>query len=300
MSVDLLIVTDALMKQQDAVHGHPDLLQYQAQFSSRSRCWFECDAKNSLAWYAMLTDCSPATLLAAAKSLLPAGTRQVWVASPYHAQMMRDSVRVLPEGELAWREQDAVRLCDILNPLLLDDQMQLVNIGAALVLACREPLDAFPEGFAAIAGHLLPDHHYEGEDGGRLNRLLSEIQMLLFQHPSIERHDNQQPDSNGIWLWGSGEWPQVSETTPIAVATRNPFLQSIVDGRGARLMISETAQLQTLLQSGARLPTSVVLAGDGYALLLKKRWFPAFGKFSWQPKSVKHESDLITLLHNVI
>jgi len=301
VSIDLLIVTDALLKHQDGFQCHPDVLLWQQQFSGRRRQWYRCAGENPLGWYAALNHAPPAALLAAAASIsLPAGTKQVWVASPYHAQLMRDSVRVLPEGQLAWTADDAVRLCDILNPLLSEEQMQLINVGAALLLTCRQPLHAYPESFAAIAGHLLPDRHHDGEDGGRLNRLLSELQMLLFQYPSIERHERHEPDINGLWLWGASDWPQVCEPKQLPVATRNPFLQSIVEGRDAGLMISDSAQLDLLLQSGSDLPATLVLAGEGYALLLKKSWLPKFGKFNWQPKSVQEESTLFTTLQLLI
>jgi len=301
VSVDILIVTDALLKHQDGVQCHPDVLLWQKQFSGRRRQWYACAGKNPLAWYAALGQVTPAALLAAeAGASLPAGTRQVWVASPYHAQLMRDSVRVLPEGQLAWTADDAVRLCAIINPLLGEEQMQLMHVGAALLLACREPLAAYPDSFAAIAGHLLPDRHHDGEDGGRLDRLLSELQMLLFQHPSEERHERQEPDINGLWLWGASDWPQAIEPQHLHVATRNPFLQSIVEGKDAALMISDAAQLDLLLQSGSDLPATLVLAGEGYALVLKKSWLPGFGRPDWQPKSVSDETALLTTLQSLL
>lgn len=222
------------------------------------------------------------------------------MASPYHAQLMRDSLRVLPEGQLVWTADDAVRVCDILNPLLVEEQMQLMHIGAALLLACKQPLDVYPESFAAIAGHLLPDRHHAGEDGGRLNRLLSEIQMLLFQHPSVERRERHEPDVNGIWLWGAADWPQEFTSHHLPVATRNPFLQAIAEARDTELMISDPAQLEVLLQSGSPLPKTLVLTGDGHAVLLKKTWLPKLGKLSWKPKAVKEEPALITMLQSLL
>ncbi|KON48191.1 threonine synthase [Mariprofundus ferrooxydans] len=300
MSIDLLIITDALLQHQDGLQCHPDVLLWQQQLAGRRCSWYECAAKNPLGWYSALTECAPAALLAAASSSIPVGTRQVWVASPYHAQLMRDAVHVLPEGQLAWTADDAVRLCAVLNPLLAEEQMQLLNVGAALLLTCKKALDAYPHSFAAIAGHMLPDRHHDGEDGGRLDRLLSELQMLLFQHPSMERHERQESDINGIWLWGSAEWPQLDELASrhIPVATRNPFLQAIADGRSARMIISDSARLDELLQTGSALPEMVILAGDGYAAVMKKSWLPGWGKPDWQPKSVKAEPALLSMLQS--
>jgi len=301
VAIDVLIITDALFQHQDGLQCHPDVLLWQQQLAGRRCSWYECAAKNPLAWYSALTECAPAALLGeAASSSIPVGTRQIWVASPYHAQLMRDAVHVLPEGQLTWTADDAVRLCKVLNPLLAEEQMHLLHVGAALMLTCNKVLDAYPPAFASIAGHLLPAHHHDGEDGGRLDRLLSELQMLLFQHPSIERHERQESDINGIWLWGAAEWPQRDELAPrhIPVATRNPFLQAIVDGRSARLMISDSARLDELLQSGSDLPATLVLAGDGYAAVMKKSWLPGWGKLGWQPKSVKAEPALLSMLQS--
>jgi len=123
--------------------------------------------------------------------------------------------------------------------------------------------------------------------------------MFLFQHPSEERRNRGEPEVNGIWLWGAAEWPRVHKNR-IAVATRNPFLQSIVDGRNAKLMITEADRLGDLMSQGAPLPKRVVLAGEGYAVILSKSLLLKFGKTLWKPKSTKPESELLSLLHTLI
>lgn len=281
MATDLLIVTDALLKERDGVRCHPALLPWQEKFAGRRRQWFSCSNKNPLSWYAAILDVPPSQLLAGCTTAIAPEARQCWVASPYHAQLMRDAVRVLPEGQLLWSAEDAGRIAAVLNPLLAEEHMQLLAIGAALLLTCRDPLDAWPVGFGAISGDQLPNSPIEGEDGGRLDRLLSEFQMLLFQHPSIERHARNEPDINGIWLWGGSSLPQTAAHRPLPVATRNPFLQSVVDGRHAKLMISEAALLDQLLQPGAAMPANLLLAGDNRAVLLTKSWWPSFGKAAW-------------------
>jgi len=73
-------------------------------------------------------------------------------------------------------------LCGQLNPLLSEEGMSLHQTGAALLFACRDALNANPVSFASISGKGMPNRHHEGADGGRLNRLMSEIQMVLHQH----------------------------------------------------------------------------------------------------------------------
>lgn len=300
MSASTLIVSQALIRNQDGVTLHPDLFLWHKQLSACKQQWFESVDRNPLAWYAALTGFSSSAVLGAACKDVPLSTSQCWLASPYHAQLMRDTVRIYPEGLLPWSEEDAKYLCEVLNPLLSEEVMQLHAVGAALLLTCRDGLDAFPKPFGSLSGKTLPNQHHDGEDGGRLNRLLSEIQMLLFQHPSVARHDRGDPDVNGLWLSAPLDWPVETDMHPISVATRNPVLQSLVHGRDARFMISEAERLSELIKADSPLPKRIILSGEGNAVLLTRSLLPKFGKTSWTPKSVKAEDELITLLQDVV
>jgi hypothetical protein len=298
LNVSTLIVTQALVQHQDGVSLHPDLLLWEKQLSSYKQQWFDCADKNPLGWYAALCETSPTALLAE-KCAVPADTSQCWIASPYHAQVQRGSVSVFPEGLFPWSPEDATYLCELLNPLLAEEGMLLLVADSALLLACQEPINAYPAGFGAVSGKALPDRHHEGEDGGRLNRLLSEIQMLLFQHPSVARHDRGELDVNGIWLWAPLDWPGASEAKQFSVATRNPALQSLTDGRDAKLIISEVERLAELIQQQGVLPKKIVLAGEGYAVLLTKSLLPRLGKIGWVPKSAGSEAELLARMQSL-
>ncbi len=306
MSVSTLIISQALVKHQDGVSLHPDLFVWEKQFSAYKQSWFDCANKNPLAWYAALCEISPSALLAEKCSALPDEMQQCWVVSPYHAELHRTTVRVYPEGLFPWTLEDATYLCETLNPLLAEEGMQLFCIGAAIMLTCRDCVEAYPLSFGEISGQMLPDNHHAGEDGGRLNRLLSEIQMLLFQHPSVERHDRGEVDVNGLWLWAPIDLSDPAmidvdsshDKQQIAVATRNPVLRSIAEGRDATVMITEAERLHELVQADAPLPKAILLAGEGHAVWLRKSIFPRFGKLKWLPKSLKQESDLLSSLRS--
>jgi len=312
MTVSTLIVSQALIEHQDGVSLHPDLFLWEKALSKYHQTWFQCSNKNPLAWYSALSGCSASTLLVEKCSAIPEHTRQCWVVSPYHAQLARHMVRIHPEGLFAWSVEDAKILCDRLNPLIAEDGMTIIAVEAALLLCCRDPMQAYPQGFAAISGKMLPDRHHEGEDGGRLNRLLSEVQMVLFQHPSAARQERGEVDVSGIWLWDPVDMqidmkadlktdPKIacdaSANKQFAVATRNPILQSIVEPRGADLIITEPERMHELLQLDVALPNTIVLAGEGHAVLLKRSILPSFTKGKWKPKlkanSMKFESTLL-------
>jgi len=292
-----MLICDGLSQSGSELILRSVMLSWQEEINRRKGIWFSCPDKTPLEWYSAIVGQPSSALLAAQCSDIPADTKQCWVASPYHARAGHNSVRVTPEGQFPWMAEDANQLCEILNPLLTDEGMQLMAVGAALLLTCREPLKACPSGFGEISGKILPDRCIEGRDGGRLSRLLSEIQMFLFQHPLSEHRDRGAPEVNGVWLWGAAKWPIETGSRQIAVATRNPFLQSIVDGRDAKLMISEADRLGDLMKEGAPLPKRVVLAGEGYAVILSKSLLSRFRKASWKPKSTKPESELVSLLH---
>ena len=292
----MLIVTQALVPHQDGVTLHPDLFLWQQQLHARKQLWFHADDRTPSEWYAAVLDSDATTLLANQIDQLPAGTQQCWSVTPYHGQLMRDSIRVYPEGLFPWSCEDAAWLCDTLNPLLAEEGMALLHLGAALLLSCRDPLDAHPDSFAAISGKMLPNRHHEGADGGRLNRLMAEVQMVLHQQQPESRRQPETVEVSGIWLSNPVAWPQSTLEKRVTVATRNPQLASLVDARDARLVISEAERFAELVQEDAPLADQILLTGEGHALLLKRSLLPAFGKVSWTPKRVKDEAELISLL----
>lgn len=299
----LLIVTDGLIPSEATSDSglclHPALTSWERQFRGRSQQWFSCGDRTPLDWYAAAAGTTPATLLAERYGEFPEGTRQCWVASPFHTQLGRDRVHVLAEVEFPWCEEDAEWLCALLNPLLQQQGMRLLPVGAAMLLTCEQALDAHPASFAAIAGHLLPDRHPGGVDGGRLARLLAEIQMLLFQHPAAHRRARGDVDVNGVWFWGATDVADTTRPRHIATRTCNPVLRSLTREHDAHLIISEAGRLQALFGEDEGLPSQILLAGHGHAVRLMKPIWPKFGKCTWRPVSVDSEGSLLALLREM-
>jgi len=293
-----MLISDGLNRSGSEPAPHPALFSWQKAINGRKRTWFSCPDKTPLEWYAAMVDAPPAALLAAQCGGIPADAKQCWIASPYSGRLGRDQVRVMPEGSIPWFEEDAAWLCDELNPLLEGEGMNLLHAGAALLLACCEPIHARPQSFAMIAGKTLPNHHPEGEDGGRLMRLISEIQMVL--HGKAAAHRAGQPDIHGLWLWGQSPWPvSVTKGMP-AVATRNPFLQAVTEGKDAKVIITEVERMGELVNQEISLPKMIVLAGEGRAVLLAKSLLPVFAKPRWTPKSEQKEAVLLSVLRKTM
>jgi len=292
-----LLISDGLIRAGSELSLHPVLLSWQEEMIKRKRAWFSCSDKTPLEWYAAIADAPSAVLLAASCNSIQSDIKQCWVASPYSSQLGRDTVRVMPEGLVPWCEEDARWLCDVLNPLLREEGMRLLRVGAALLLACCDPMDAQPMSFARISGKTLPNRHPEGPDGGRLMRLISEIQMTL--HDNQPSHRSGQPEIHGLWIWGGSAWPAHAPEGMPSVATRNPFLQSVVDGKNANMTITEADRLPDLLKPEALLPTCLLLAGEDHVVHLTKSYFNLFHHKIWDPSSVKGEEKLFTVLRRL-
>ncbi|MDX8402178.1 MAG: threonine synthase [Mariprofundaceae bacterium] len=271
------IVTDALIEDRDSGFAlHPALDVWRQALLRRLPRWHTLPDRTPLEWAASLAGRPSAACVAQAMGGLPETAAQCWVATPYHAMLGRDSVRVMPEGLFPWDEAAARALAGLLRPVLEPHGMTLYAHGAAMLLCCRAPMDAAPPSFAVIGGALLPNRHPPGADGGALMRLMAEIQMHLHRHPLPGR--DGLPPVTGLWLWGA--WSPAGDATGsgesdavLRVVTRNPALAAISDGRGARILISEADRLTGIVRAGARPPDCVVLAGAGRAVVLRRSWW---------------------------
>jgi hypothetical protein len=126
------------------------------------------------------------------------------------------------------------------------------------------------------AGAWLPS----GADGGWLRRLMTEVQMLLQDHPlNAAREARGDPPVNGLWLWGSGgdPLPALPGSLPV-LASADAFLRKLWQGRGT--VAEPPAGADSLLGRGAP-PAAIVtlvlatLAPAPAAALevAEQRWF---------------------------
>jgi len=108
-------VVDGLIQQGDSLGLNPELLTWQDDLQKRRQQWFSVRSHNALSLYADILDCAPVQLLIQQSDI---SAQQYWIASPYHARMGRDAIRLMPESMLPWCEEDARYLCEFLNPWL--------------------------------------------------------------------------------------------------------------------------------------------------------------------------------------
>lgn len=293
-SIRKVIVSDALIRSEKGYQLHPVLSPWLKPLSRSRWQWYEAQPMLPLEWYAGAIGVQPTALIGSQLDKLPAGAVQCFIASPYHARMARDRIMVMPESMFSWSAEDGEQLCEQLNPLLAEDGLALAAAGTQMLLFSQRRLDLSSASFAAISGSQLPNRHPEGRDGPFMARLMTEIQMLINRNP-MHGSDQRYP-LHGLWFWGGCDLPIKSEVQKSkAVATRNPALRSLCEGRDASLIISEAELLCELLKPTGKVK-QWLLAGENAALLATYRGYPWISHSSWQPKKILQSPSLSSLL----
>jgi len=277
------VISNGLLRQGDGWQLHPALSPWQPTLLRRQQRWFKCGAHNPLSITARLANMAAASLLLAGAEADPG---QWWVVSPWHGQTMRNRVRLLPSAMLQWQEQDGAWLKELLQPLLAPLAMELtVLAGGGMAMHCHNPLDADPPPFPEQEQNGLSNHHPKGCDGGRLMRLLAEIQMLLHQQP-LPQHRQGLPAIHGVWLWGAWMAPEegaarLSPHLP-ATASNDHLLRRLCDGREAEWMIASADQVSELLPQDGGVPKRVVVTGSDHVIR-----FESHSWRFWSPPSLR-------------
>jgi hypothetical protein len=113
-----------------------------------------------------------------------------------------------------------------------------------------------------------------GIDGGRLRRLMTELQMQLHEHPVNEARARQGLlAANAVWLWGAGEMPHASSTIRLPVAfSDEPYVRGVyrVHQQDSHEL---PATLQGILAQVAQAEHVLVVMNDGTAADLESNWF---------------------------
>ncbi len=135
--------------------------------------------------------------------------REPWVciASPLHLVAGMSNVTLDPSGVLTLDGGEAAALAADFNRVFADSGVRLV-VGRAAVLLCvfdrvlrvstYEPAD--------VVGRDVFECQPQGADASRLRRVMSEIELWLFEHAvNRARAARGRAVITGLWLWGGGE-----------------------------------------------------------------------------------------------
>jgi hypothetical protein len=150
---------------------------------------------------------APAVAVAALQaSRIVARGAWVAVATPVHLVAGLRSVALPPDGIVALEPADAEALARDFNRVFSDAGVRL-EVARENVLLCLfdEPLQVALSTPDDVLGEDIGAHLPGGVDGARVRRLMSEVEMWLFEHPvNARRRTESLAVASGLWLWGGG------------------------------------------------------------------------------------------------
>lgn len=155
-------------------------------------------------------------------------------ADPVHLQVQQDRVILADSGTFEIGQPEAGVLTDTLNRYFEAE---------GLVFFPMRPdrwyvrLDAPPRlqthPVTDVAGRDVDAFLPVGEDAGNWRRRLTEIQMLLHEHPlNLEREAAGRLPVNSVWLWGGGRDPAPPQSVYTAVYARDPLARALALAAG--------------------------------------------------------------------
>ena len=129
----------------------------------------------------------------------------VYIATPVHYLAELSNVRLADEGILTLDAAQAESLALDFNRDWRDSGVDLWAASGRLFCGFDSPLDATTSDPERVRGQHLEEFLPAGADGGRLRRLMSEIEMWLFDH-AVNRGRRQRAELplSALWLWGGG------------------------------------------------------------------------------------------------
>jgi hypothetical protein len=130
----------------------------------------------------------------------------VFIATPVHYVASMSSVRLPAHGLVALDPPEAQALAEQFNRLWGDAGVTLMaGRGGALYCAFDEPVRAETQDPQRAVDKDIGEFLPTGSDAARLRRLMSEIEMWLFEHSvNRMRAARRAAAVSGLWLWGGG------------------------------------------------------------------------------------------------
>jgi len=126
-------------------------------------------------------------------------------ATPVHYSAEMSNVRLARDGILRLDENTAAALAADFNRIWFDAGIGM-TVGRFGDLFCSfdEPLSVVTQDPEAVLDRHIEAYLPQGGDAARLRRLMSEMEMWLFEHPALQKSSRGAPAVNGVWLWGGG------------------------------------------------------------------------------------------------
>jgi hypothetical protein len=149
----------------------------------------------------------------------------VLMATPVHYLAEMNNVRLPAGGILSLHPAEAEALAGDFNRVWHDAGIRLLGgRGTALYCVADQPLQADTHDPEDILDKHIDSHLPAGPAAPRLRRLMSEIEMWLFEHAVNRRRSAAgAPTISGLWLWGCGPVAASLPTVAGWMAGSEPF-----------------------------------------------------------------------------
>ncbi len=205
-----------------------------------------------------------AAALCAERGRVDAGWVFIATAVHYIAEMA--NVRLPADGILSLAPPQADVLAADFNGIWHDAGMRLVpgRSGELLLLSDRL-LEARTHDPRDVLDRHIDDYLPSGADAAQLRRLMSEIEMWLFEHAvNRARAASAQPPVKGLWLWGGG--PALASLPSVAgwTAGDDPFFNALGGRTSTPGMRTSAADARTSAPD-ARAPGGADAAAGAFA-----------------------------------
>jgi len=219
-------------------------------------------------------DCADGFAPAALTRELLAGDagEATWLsADPAWIQPDLNGARLLACGQMQLDIDEARALAETLLPVFADAGMTL-EVGTPDRWHVRVPpglpLPAFASPDQAL-GEDLAQHLPEGPEGRRWRAILTEVQVLLHQHPlNAQRRERGLPPVNSLWLWGGGHLPTLVRSVLAGCVSDDVLLGALAARAGVEVV--------------PRTPEAIASAGAGWLIDLQDLQASEIGG-SWWP-----------------
>jgi hypothetical protein len=191
----------------------------------------ECLQAQALGW-PMEAPAQPWAAWHAAQQGLHSTTPQAWM-TPCHWQVGMDQVVMADPEHLHLSDEESQHLLLAMQPFLQEDGLQVIWHSALLWHAQGALLADLPTAsLDRVIGQSVKDwlpHHPAARP---LQRLQSEMQMLLYNHPVNDARDaRRQHTVNAFWLHGSGRLPEGAPVAAQPVTLVSDLRSSALHGR---------------------------------------------------------------------
>jgi hypothetical protein len=139
----------------------------------------------------------------------------VFIATPVHYIAEMSNVRLASDGILSLKRAEADELAADFNRVWHDAGIRLIcSRRTHLFCLADRVLDAETRDPEDVLDRHIADYLPAGADAPRLRRLMSEIEMWLFEHAmNRTRIAGAAPAVSGLWLWGGG--PALASLPPV-------------------------------------------------------------------------------------